>query len=205
MTVDAAVKPPQLRASVTRSRILSTAASLFDRHGYAATSLNDICTGNLTKGAVYYHFSSKEDIAAALVDGWVVSATHVRTAVTVDPDLIAGDAVAEALVPRLATIADQSVILRAGLKLTLDPQCAAVDGYRRWTELVEQTVDVAIDNGHFIDSPASRAAGPALCAVLVGHLLAPPQGESFPARVAQTTRTLLRTLIPTPTPEEPSA
>lgn len=199
-----AVKPPQLRATVTRAKILANAARLFDKHGYAATSLSDICTAPITKGSVYYHFSSKEDIAAALVDGWIVSASYVHTAVTVDPDLDDA-AVVEALVPRLATIADQSVILRAGLRLTLDPQCTAADGYRRWTTLVEQAVDVAIDNGHFIDCPASRAAGPALCAVLIGHLLAPPQGETFPERVAQTTRTLLRTLRPAPTPQEPSA
>ena len=47
----------------TRDHILSQSADLFNRFGYAATSLSDVmdATG-LEKGGIYNHFSSKEDL-----------------------------------------------------------------------------------------------------------------------------------------------
>jgi TetR/AcrR family transcriptional regulator, transcriptional repressor for nem operon len=47
----------------TRDHILSQSAGLFNRFGYAATSLSDVmdATG-LEKGGIYNHFSSKEEL-----------------------------------------------------------------------------------------------------------------------------------------------
>ena len=49
----------------TVEKILNAAAALFAEKGYAHTTLQDIidATG-LSKGAVYHHFQSKEEIAA---------------------------------------------------------------------------------------------------------------------------------------------
>ena len=59
--------PQQRRAQLTRRAILIAAAEEFDRVGYDATSLNAILRrGGITKGAFYFHFSSKEDVAEAL-------------------------------------------------------------------------------------------------------------------------------------------
>ncbi len=48
--------------------ILDTAQSLFLEKGYERTTIQDIIDnlGGLTKGAIYHHFSSKEDILAAV-------------------------------------------------------------------------------------------------------------------------------------------
>lgn len=48
---------------LTRERILETSGALFNTQGYKATSLSDItdATG-LTKGAIYRHFTSKEEL-----------------------------------------------------------------------------------------------------------------------------------------------
>ncbi len=50
----------------TRAFIIEQAAALFNKHGYAGTSMDDIlkATG-LSKGGVYGNFRSKEDIALA--------------------------------------------------------------------------------------------------------------------------------------------
>ena len=62
MTVDA-------RRTDTRERIIQVAAHMFATRGYAATSIRDISEElGLTKAALYYHFTSKEDILHALVD-----------------------------------------------------------------------------------------------------------------------------------------
>src|SRR5947209_20279443 len=53
----------------TRQRIISEAASLFNRRGYQGGSLQDLmdATG-LEKGGIYRHFSSKEELAALAFD-----------------------------------------------------------------------------------------------------------------------------------------
>ncbi len=66
MTIEAEPKAPR---TDTRKRILKTAASLFATHGYAGTSIRDLSQElGLTKAALYYHFTSKEDILAELIE-----------------------------------------------------------------------------------------------------------------------------------------
>lgn len=54
----------------TVSLILDTAQKLFLEKGYEHTTIQDIIDnlGGLTKGAIYHHFSSKEDILNAVTD-----------------------------------------------------------------------------------------------------------------------------------------
>jgi AcrR family transcriptional regulator len=55
-------------ADATRQQILAAARELFVQTGYAGTSIKDITERvGVTKGSVYYHFSSKEEILHALV------------------------------------------------------------------------------------------------------------------------------------------
>lgn len=52
----------------TRQRILQIATELFREHGYAGTSIRDIADGlGMTKAALYYHFTCKDDVLEALV------------------------------------------------------------------------------------------------------------------------------------------
>ena len=54
----------------TRRLIVETAAKLFLEKGYEKTSIQDIINnlGGLSKGAIYYHFKSKEEIMYAVAD-----------------------------------------------------------------------------------------------------------------------------------------
>lgn len=55
---------------ITVEKILEAAQRLFLEKGYEHTTIQDIVDelGGLTKGAVYHHFKSKEDIICALSD-----------------------------------------------------------------------------------------------------------------------------------------
>jgi AcrR family transcriptional regulator len=65
------VEPKQERAVITRTRILHAAAEIFAEQGYPRTSLADIAARvGMTKGAVYFHFSDKDDLATAIVEGF---------------------------------------------------------------------------------------------------------------------------------------
>jgi len=66
---------PQPRARATRLAILTAAAEHFARNGYHATSLDSVLADSGgTKGALYFHFASKEALARAviaeMVQGW---------------------------------------------------------------------------------------------------------------------------------------
>ncbi|MFF7726046.1 ScbR family autoregulator-binding transcription factor [Streptomyces sp. NPDC008001] len=59
----------QDRAIRTRQNILEAAAVVFDERGYDAATINEILArAEVTKGALYFHFPSKEDLALAVVD-----------------------------------------------------------------------------------------------------------------------------------------
>jgi AcrR family transcriptional regulator len=57
------------RAARTRETILDAAAEVFDRNGYPGAGLAEILdTAGVTKGALYFHFASKEELARAIID-----------------------------------------------------------------------------------------------------------------------------------------
>lgn len=59
----------QVRAEVTRAAVLSAAADVFSRLGYANASLSEIIDqSGVTKGALYFHFASKEELARGVID-----------------------------------------------------------------------------------------------------------------------------------------
>lgn len=61
-------------AERTRARIVASALSLFAKNGYDRTTFTDIAARlKMTKGAVYWHFESKEALLMALVDEMLAS------------------------------------------------------------------------------------------------------------------------------------
>src|SRR4029079_9978645 len=59
----------QARSEATRRKIMTSAVELFNEIGYPATGLGDIIErAELTKGALYYHFDSKESLATAIIE-----------------------------------------------------------------------------------------------------------------------------------------
>lgn len=65
-------RPVQTRAAQganTRGALVASARRLFGAYGFAATSLDEIVTdAHVTKGALYHHFSGKEDLFAAVYE-----------------------------------------------------------------------------------------------------------------------------------------
>src|SRR5579871_2140230 len=52
-----------------RQEILRTAARLFQQQGYDATSMNDVAAAlKLSKGGLYHHFQSKDEILFDLMN-----------------------------------------------------------------------------------------------------------------------------------------
>ena len=59
----------QARSEATRQKIIDSAVDLINEIGYPAAGLADIIErAEMTKGALYYHFDSKEVLATAIID-----------------------------------------------------------------------------------------------------------------------------------------
>ncbi len=73
-------KKPRLRdPEGTRGRLLRAAFRTVYRSGFQSASVDAILAAtNVTKGALYYHFDSKEDLGHAIVDEIIAKITYDR-------------------------------------------------------------------------------------------------------------------------------
>ncbi|WCT05874.1 TetR/AcrR family transcriptional regulator [Rhodococcus qingshengii] len=172
--------PIQARAQKTRAAILTAAATQFDTLGYAETSISTIVAGgNLTKGAIYFHFTSKEAIALQLIADWnhtvgeTISITRILGSQSVTKSRILGTestklgqltAIFASLADRVAT----DPALRAGMKLTLEPSIDDDHAFSRWVEDIHSLVDEAITAGELGNHPAAHRLAWNLCTGTVG-------------------------------------
>ena len=60
--------------TVTRDKILDSAQALIFEHGFSATTLDRVLErAELTKGAFFHHFASKDDLALALIERYLAN------------------------------------------------------------------------------------------------------------------------------------
>ncbi|MFF2154806.1 TetR/AcrR family transcriptional regulator [Paenibacillus chitinolyticus] len=73
----------------TINQILTVALNLFIQKGYEQTSIQDIINelGGLTKGAIYHHFKSKEEILQAVTDHLFQGVDDMLSSVRDDKEL----------------------------------------------------------------------------------------------------------------------
>ncbi|MFE3114216.1 ScbR family autoregulator-binding transcription factor [Kitasatospora indigofera] len=109
----------QPRAEQTRTTIIEAAAQMFDRQGFGSTSLSDIVTrGGITKGALYFHFVSKDELARA-----VIARQHQRSADAAERLLSRNLPGLETVLRAPFVLAEQVLtdpVARAGVRLTLE-------------------------------------------------------------------------------------
>lgn len=138
-------KARQERAEVTREAILDGAAQAFDASGFGSTSLSDISQrAGVTKGALYFHFPSKEALAHTLMtDQFDITSLladaerpGVQTAIDLTHHMAAG--------------LRNSVRVRAGIRLVIelgsftDPDPTL---YNNWIETVRDSLSPAQGRG----------------------------------------------------------
>ncbi|MEU0502950.1 TetR/AcrR family transcriptional regulator [Nocardia sp. NPDC004278] len=111
----------QERARRTRAAIIRSAAVEFGKSGYAAASLNRILEGSrATKGAMYFHFDSKEDLARAVLDTAVeryrASAERWLARTDLGPlDVLHG------MIDEMALRLEHDIIVQAEFRLIIEP------------------------------------------------------------------------------------
>ncbi|MEP7289535.1 MAG: TetR/AcrR family transcriptional regulator [Chloroflexota bacterium] len=79
-------------AKRARQQILAAALALFAEKGFGKTSINDIVRASgLSKGGVYWHFASKDEIVAAIFDQFFEAQLTVLKVILMDTNLGATD------------------------------------------------------------------------------------------------------------------
>ncbi|MEU1374824.1 ScbR family autoregulator-binding transcription factor [Streptomyces triculaminicus] len=134
--------PQQERAIRTRWAILEAAGKVFDEWGYeAATIAQILAQAEVTRGALYFHFSSKEDLARGVLD------TAVTTEGVLPQELKLQELVDASLL--LAYRLTREPLLRASLRLSVDPRARALFGTRwpDWIEVLAELLRQAGANG----------------------------------------------------------
>lgn len=130
---------------VTVEKILAVAQKLFLEKGYDGTTIQDIVDelGGLTKGAIYHHFKSKEEIMDALGDKMFFD-NNPFVAVKKRKDLNGLQKMREVVKINQAET-DRVEISRQGISLLKNPRILAgmIDTDRRliaplWLELIEE-------------------------------------------------------------------
>ncbi|MEE1815501.1 ScbR family autoregulator-binding transcription factor [Streptomyces sp. NPDC004288] len=136
----------QARAIKTRRAILESAATVFAERGYERTTIGEILVrAGVTKGALYFHFTSKEDLALGVLNAQMLDEPMTPQAI------------------KLQELADQAFLLahrlqhdalvRASVALTLDSGAVSVDRaapFRAWVDQASEIMTVAKSRGELL-------------------------------------------------------
>jgi AcrR family transcriptional regulator len=135
----------------TRSRILEAALERFANQGYHATKVADIVESSRTsKGAVYFHFPSKQDIFLGLVDQFAALLEgRVQEALAAESSGV--DRVEAALTvvmntfTRYRQLAKIFLIQAAGLGREFESKRLEI--HRRFIALIQDQLEQALEEG----------------------------------------------------------
>lgn len=143
----------QERAIRTRRVILEAAGAVFDEHGYTATTISMVLErAAVTKGALYFHFPSKESLAQAVLDEQIsfgaVPAQPCKLQELVDMTFVFGQ--------RLR----RNSLLKGSVRLAVDQNApAGVDHsgpFRQWADRLVGVLEQARTQGELLPTVQPR-------------------------------------------------
>ncbi|STZ73118.1 TetR family transcriptional regulator [Mycolicibacterium fortuitum] len=190
----------QARSELTRQKIITAAVDLFSEHGYPATGLGDIIArAEMTKGALYYHFDSKESLAEAIIDdgGSAMLATFRVITETSSPAL-------ENTIHGLFVVADftrSDKVAQIGMQLLrtfsgINP--AATRVYTSWLDELTVQLNQAADEGDLREGLDIAGAAEVILGSMLGAEAlsrATATGTDLRERVARTWDLLLPAVV----------
>jgi AcrR family transcriptional regulator len=143
----------QERAIRTRRAILEAAGAVFDEHGYASTTISMVLErADVTKGALYFHFSSKESLAQAVLDEQVPFGTvpeqPCKLQEIIDMTFVVGQRLMD------------NDLLRGSVRLAVDQATpSGVDHggpFRQWADRLTSLLEQARNQGELLPTVDPR-------------------------------------------------
>ncbi|MFH8476834.1 ScbR family autoregulator-binding transcription factor [Streptomyces sp. NPDC018000] len=181
----------QDRAIRTRQTILSAAAKVFEKHGYQAATITEILAeAGVTKGALYFHFQSKGELAQGVLSEQdqrlTVPDRPCKTQQVVDVIMLHAH--------RLQT----DPMVRAGVRLSLDQQAQDLDRsgpFLNWSQIMRGLLEKAQAQGELLPHVAPHETSDVLVGSFAG-IQAMSQALSNYQDLDERVRSLLRHLLP---------
>jgi AcrR family transcriptional regulator len=134
----------QERAIRTRRIILEAAGAVFDEQGYEAATISDILArAGVTKGALYFHFPSKEELARGVLDAQT-------SVLEIPPQTCKLQEMVDVAMCVGASLSSDP-LLRGSMRLGIEYRSHALDGrgesYRAWATILEGLLVEAFERG----------------------------------------------------------
>jgi AcrR family transcriptional regulator len=190
----------QARSEATRRKIIASAVELFNEIGYPATGLGDIIErAEMTKGALYYHFDSKESLATAIIGEASARLTNAFRNISSSPA-----PALEGIIHGLFVVADLLMtdqIARSGTQLLRafgEFNNVAARTYAGWTAEMTERTRQALDEGDIRGELDPQAIGETIVGTMLGVELlasATTAGADVLQRVAQAWQVLLPAIV----------
>jgi AcrR family transcriptional regulator len=143
----------QERAIRTRRAILEAAGAVFDEYGYTSTTIAMVLErADVTKGALYFHFPSKESLAQAVLDEQVpfgaVPPRPCKLQETIDMTFVVGQRLLD------------NALLRGSVRLAVDQATpSGVDHggpFRQWADRLTSLLEQARSQGELLPTVNPR-------------------------------------------------
>jgi AcrR family transcriptional regulator len=190
----------QARSEATRRKIITSAVELFNEIGYPATGLGDIIErAEMTKGALYYHFDSKESLATAIIEEGSIRLSEAFN------NIAAASAPAlENIIHGVFVVADllsTDQVARSGTQLLRafgEFNDAAARTYSGWVEEMTERSRQAIEEGDLRAELDPHSVGETIVGLMLGVELlanATTAGADVLQRVARMWRVLLPGIV----------
>ncbi len=191
------------RSTRTRAKLLRAAAEVFDRDGFAGSSVTAVCArADVSKGALYCHFRSKEALGVAIIEEQSLLWHRLREEqIAVEPSPVqALIAMSFEFVRRL----DTDLTVRVSAKLLREAvffDVAAAAQVVGWIAVVREMLSLAQDRGELRPHVNVRHTAEQLVAELLGLQFvaqALSGGTDLHARLSRLWRASTCCLVTTP-------
>ena len=184
----------QARAEMTRGKIIDAAVDLFEAVGYGDTDLTAIIKrAGVTKGAFYYHFEGKDQVADAIIDEGKVRLQQAF----VNADRFSSSALQCLVVAtfEVARLMRTDRLVGIGNLLAQSLSQIGDAGTRAYVDFTAVFIDhakSAAAQGDLRTDVVPEEAGEAIWVAVLGcHLLSDAIGDDLFARLARAWRVLI--------------
>lgn len=167
------------KSDVTRQLIIEKTAPVFNRKGYAGTSLNDLtmATG-LTKGSIYGNFSGKDEVALAafeynLVQITTAVAREAATATTAAGKLLAYAESYSALFGTISATGGCPILNTSVEADDTHPALRkkAADAIRSWKKQLERIINNGMETGELRNDIIPEHTAITMIAIIEGAIM----------------------------------
>ncbi|MFJ3659041.1 ScbR family autoregulator-binding transcription factor [Streptomyces sp. NPDC090119] len=159
----------QERAVRTRRALIRAAAEVFASEGYVPASLPVISDrAGVSRGALHFHFKSKDDLACAVEEEAAQALDQVIASAWEGPAL-PGLQLLAVVAGNLVAVMESDVVIRAGFQMDGDITRKGGGALsRRWQDWVGETLRRAERRGELADGVSWRAVEATVLASTVG-------------------------------------